>query len=207
MIRPIFVLSSGLVSVFAVLLAAFHLLPSARLVDEVFGIAPKDDACTMPCWYGVQPGVTVEYAVLTDLKDAGWTLERACNAAVYETCHEFRRGTPGETVFVYLTRGRVIQVALFHDSLTLSDLWLAFGAPDYALIPPNRGFFPSFDTAFWFGSSRISVRLRVDCPASFRDLLEMPIRSVLMWNSGTAMGGATGNLAELRQSLRLNCRL
>lgn len=207
MIRLIFVLSSGLVSVFAVLLAAFHLLPSARLVDTVFGIVPEDDACTMPCWYGVQPGVTAEYAVLTGLKDAGWMLERACNAAVYETCHKFVRGTPGETVFVYLTRGRVVQVALFHASLTLSDLWLAFGAPDYALIPPSRGSFPSFDTAFWFGSRRISVRLRVDCPASFRDLLEMPIRSVLMWNSGTAMGGATGNLAELRQSLRWNCSL
>ena len=207
MIRPILVLCSGLVSGFAVLLAAFHLLPSARLVDEVFGIAPADDACTMPCWYGVQPGVTVEYAVLTGLKDAGWTLERSCNAAVYETCHEFVRGTPGETAFVYLTSGRVIQVALFHDSLTLSDLWLAFGAPDYALIPPSRGFFPSFDTAFWFGSSGISVRLRVGCPASFRDLLDTPIRSMLMWNSGTAMGGATGSLADLRQLFRWNCSL
>lgn len=207
MSRWLFGWSAVLAAGFSLVLGAFRLLPLPAAAEAAFGVnfQPPSQPCAMPCWYGLQPGLTPESVGLEHLERAGWVPEDPCNVAVYERCSAFGRGEAGETAFLYGSGGLVIQVALFPAHLTLSDLWLAFGAPDYALIPQNQGYFPSFDTAFWFGESGVSARLRVECPAGYRDVLDAPVRSVLMWHSGTAMGGSTGSISELRRSLRENC--
>ncbi|MEP7293080.1 MAG: hypothetical protein ABI835_14960 [Chloroflexota bacterium] len=164
-----------------------------------------------PGWQGVEPGVTARGEALALLDAAGWTLDDECNAAVYERCYAFRHdgvraSEPDAVAFVYVAREQVAQIALLRFGLSLGDLWLTFGAPDYVAIPPERIRAASFDTALWFGSTGISTRIGFPCPADFRDMLRRPVSTILVWARGTAMRETdAGTIAELRRALREGC--
>ena len=189
-----------LVGVFALVLVGMHLLAPSERVQAAFG------DCVMPCWQGVQPGVTVLRDALAVLSDAGWRLDSECNAAVYDRCFAYVHSDPGQVAFVYVTAERVRQIALLRFGLTLGEVWLHFGAPDYALIPPYRGQVSAFEIALWFGGSGVSGRMGFSCPMSFGSLLAERVDTVLIWERGTAMSGTTiGTLDEVRDALRLGC--
>lgn len=189
-----------LVGLFALVLCGLRLLPPSGRVQAAFG------SCELPCWQNVQPGETLLRDALSALRGVGWSLDSECNAAVYERCFTYVRGEPPQIAFVYVTAERVRQIALLRSGLTLGEVWLHFGAPDYALIPPYRGQVAAFEIALWFGGSGISGRMGFACPTDFRDLLAERVDTLMVWERGTAMYGTTiGTLGDVRDALRRGC--
>lgn len=199
MIRLAAGMALPLVVLFAVVLGGMHLLRPPERVQAAFG------GCAMPCWQGVAPGVTLREA-LSALRESGWRLEAECNAAVYERCFAYMRGELPQVAFVYVAAEQVRQIALLRSGLTLGEVMLHFGAPDYALIPPYRGQVAAFELALWFGGSGISGRMGFACPVDFRALLAERVDTVLIWERGTALNGTSiGTLSEVRDALRRGC--
>ena|GEM_PF-6408710 len=190
---------------FALALIGLHLLPHSYKVSAMFG------ACEMPCWQGVSPGVTGERAALAQLKAAGWELDSGCNAPVYEACYAFVSdalvdGNPPQLANLYTGRSQVEQIALLRPSLTLGEVWLHLGTPDYVTLPAIWMNDPAFQMALWFGESGVSVRLGFACPQHFGDLLTSPVDSLLLWAPGTAMQGTLlGTVGDLRRALYRAC--
>lgn len=200
MTRLIMSVALPLAALFALVLGGLHLLTPSQRVQAAFGV------CEMPCWQGVQPGVTLLRDALSVLRAAGWSLNSECNAAVYERCFAYVRDDLTQVAFVYVTAERVRQIALLRSELTLGEVWLHFGAPDYALIPPYRGQVAAFEIALWFGGSGISGRMGFACPTDFRALLAERVDTLLVWERGTAMQGTMiGTLSEVREALRRGC--
>lgn len=201
MTRFVVISALPLATLFALLLGGLHLLTPSRVVRAALG------ECAFPCWQGVEPGVTARREAQTLLEAVGWVLEDECNAAVYERCYAFRNSEPDAVAFVYVAQERVTQIALLRFGLTLGDVWLTFGTPDYAAIPPVGMRAASFNTALWFGDHGISTRIGFPCPTNFPEMLRRPVNTILVWAQGTAMREvAVGSMVELRRALREGCR-
>jgi hypothetical protein len=205
MTRFYLVLGVMFTAFFALMLLTLHLLPPNTTVSTVFG------ACDMPCWQGVSPGVTGERAALAHLKAAGWVLDSGCNAPVYEACYAFVNdtfddGSPPQLANLYTGRSQVEQIALLRSNLTLGEVWLHLGTPDYVTLPSIWMNDPAFQMALWFGESGVSARLGFACPQHFGDLLASPVDSLLLWAPGTAMQGTLlGTVGDLRRALYRAC--
>lgn len=195
-LRALFMLPA----LFTLLLLALHLLPPAQRAGAVFG------ACDMPCWQGVAPGSTGDRIALAHLKARGWLLDASCNAPVYEACYAFVGGSPPQLANVYIGRSQVEQIALIESHLTLGDVWLFLGQPDYVTLPSIWMNDPSFQMALWFGSSGVSARLGFSCPQHFSDLLATPVDALIVWPPGSAMQGTLlGTVGDLRRTLYRVC--
>lgn len=200
MIRLVVIAGIALTLVFALLVGGMRLQAQNEAVGEFFG------ECPHPCWQTVQPGDTARADALADLRERGWVFDAACNAAVYDVCYALIERESNRISYVYVDEEQVVQIALLDSRLTLAELMLAFGAPDYAAIPPNRGPAVALFTSLWFGGSGVSARLRVPCPANYADMLRTPASALLVWAPGTAMGGSSlGTMADLRRVLRQVC--
>ncbi|MFN8450944.1 MAG: hypothetical protein U0521_20785 [Anaerolineae bacterium] len=185
---------------FALAVAGLRLLPLDETVSAFFG------DCAARCWQDVQPGVTARTDALAGLKVRGWRFDNECNAAVYNRCYTFIDTDRHHIAYLYIEQERVVQIALVNSGMTLGDVWLTFGAPDYAAIPVNPGSATTFFTSLWFGSAGISTRMGVPCPAKFPDVLRSRINTILVWEPGTAMRGTViGTMTDLRQTLRRIC--
>lgn len=200
MTRPLVVCGVVLTLAFALLVGALRLRAQNEAVDALFG------GCAFPCWQEIQPGVTGRSDALDFLKPRGWMFNAECNAAVYDTCYVFVENEPSRVVYLFIEQERVTQIALLDSGLTVGDLWLAFGTPDYAALPPNRPTVATFFTSLWFGSAGLSARLSIPCPAGYADLLRSRASTILVWQPGTAMAGSVlGTMTDLRQMLRQVC--
>lgn len=200
MTRPLLRGALLLISVFTLVIAGLHMLPSSSSANAVFG------DCDMPCWQGVAPGVTDDRAALAQLKAVGWALDAGCNAPVYEACYAFVGGSPPQVANVYVGRSQVEQVALLRSHLTLGDVWLFLGAPDYVTLPSIWMNDPSFQMALWFGASGVSARLGFACPQHFGDLLTSPVDALIVWPPGSAMQGSLlGTVGDLRRAVFRAC--
>ena len=200
MIRPVAITGIGLSLAFALLVGSLRLQAQDETVVTFFG------ECAFPCWQSVQPGTTARTDALADLRRRGWVFDTQCNSAVYDACYAFIESESSRISYLYVEEEQVIQLALLDSRLTLGEIMLAFGSPDYAAVPPNRGPAVALFTSLWFGGVRVSARLRVPCPADYDDMLRTPVSVLLVWAPGTAMRAETmGTLADLRQVLRQAC--
>jgi hypothetical protein len=162
--------------------------------------------CTMPCWQGVQPGVTLHRAALSALNTRGWVLRGQCNAAVYDDCDLFMRDDADLVAYLYIGAGQVKQIALFRTGLALGDVWLALGSPEYAAISPSSYRAISLNTALWFSPSEVSTRMNFPCPVGFAEMLRIPVSTILVWAHGTSMQGTVfGSVGELRLAMHRVC--
>jgi len=198
--RPLVIAGVALSLVFALLVSSLRLQAQNESVGDYFG------DCTLPCWQQVQPGVTARAEALASLKPRGWMFDTECNAAVYDTCYTFAEAGPSGVAYLYIDADQVVQIALLDSGMTLGEILLTFGAPDYATIPPNRGRAITFFTSLWFGRAGISARMSVPCPAGYPDVLRTRVSTILVWAPGTRMrGDVLGTLTDLRQTLRQIC--
>jgi hypothetical protein len=201
MLRLFLITSLLLTTLFTAALAGLHAQPP-----------PPDDSaayfgdCTMPCWQGVQPGVTLHRDALSALNTRGWVLHGQCNAAVYDDCDLFKRDDADLVAYLYIGAGQVKQIALFRTGLVLGDVWLALGSPEYAAISPTSYRAISLNTALWFSPSEVSTRMNFPCPVGFAEMLRIPVSTILVWANGTSMQGTVfGSVSELRLAMHRVC--
>lgn len=200
MTRLLAIAGIGLSLVFALLVVGLRWQAQDEAVEALFG------HCSLPCWQAVQPGTTARGDALTKLRERGWAYYAECNAAVYDVCYIFVEGDPSQSAYVYVEQEQVVQIALLFPHLTLGEILLAFGVPDYAAIPPNTAPAAAFFTAFWFGGARVSARMSAPCPAQYAELLRTPVNTMLVWAPGTAMRVDTlGTMTDVRDTLRAVC--
>lgn len=200
MTRPLLIAGAGLSLAFALLVGGLRLQAGDGMANAFFG------DCVAPCWQQLQPGVASRADALALLKPRGWSFDAECNSAVYDVCYIFADEQSERTANVFIAGDQVKQIALLDSGIALGDIWLMYGPPDYAAIPPARASTVTFFTALWFGNAGISARLSIPCPARYPDVLRAPIRTILVWERGTAMRGDTiGSVGDLRQMLRRIC--
>ena len=199
MLRPLLITSLLLTTFFTLTLGGLH-LQTHNDAQGYFG------DCTMPCWQGVQPGVTTHADSLRELNARGWILRGQCNAAVYELCDLMMRDDSDLVAYVYVDNNQVKQIALFRSGMTLGDVWLALGSPEYAAISPTTYRAISLNTALWFSPSEVSTRMNFPCPAGFAEMLRIPVNTILVWANGTSMQGTVfGSVGELRLAMHQVC--
>jgi len=189
-----------LTMLFALMIGGLRLLPPDRVVTSFFG------DCSMPCWNGIEAGVTSRSDALALLKSLGWVLQADCNAAVYDACADLTRADSHQEAFVYIEADQVAEIALFNPGFVVGDVWLAYGAPEIAGIAPDPSPMTLLNTSLWFERAQISTHIDLACPAPFGDLLQSPIDSLLVWLPGSAMDGTVrGTLADLRRTFHQVC--
>jgi hypothetical protein len=201
MIRPFMIISLVFTLLFSGALAGLRLQPQ-----------PSNDAqgylggCSMPCWQGVQPGVSSRYDALNELRARGWVLRGECNPAIYDVCDLVMRDDANLVAYIYISAEQVQQIALFRAGLTLGDVWLALGSPEYAAISPHTYRAASLNTALWFSPSQVSTLMNFPCPAGFAEMLRFPVSTILVWARSTAMTGIVfGSIGDLRQAIQQVC--
>jgi hypothetical protein len=201
MLRFLLVAMTLLTLCFAIMLSVLHLQAQPpRDSQAYFG------DCAMPCWEGIQPGVTTRVDALRTLNARGWELGGQCNAAVYDSCDLFMRDAADLIAYLYVGAGQIKQIALFRSGLLLGDVWLALGSPEYAAISPHTYRAASLNTALWFSPSEVSTRMNFPCPAGFAEMLRIPVDTILVWANGTSMTGTVfGNVGELRSAMHKVC--
>jgi len=203
MLRPFLITSLLLTLLFAGALATLHVQPPPS--SDTQGYL---GGCAMPCWQGVQPGVTARSDALRELKARGWALRGQCNAAVYDLCDLFMREGSDLVAYIYVGADQVKQIALFRSGMTLGDVWLALGSPQYAAISPTSYRAAFLNMALWFSPSEISTRTTYPCPSGFAEMLRFPVSTILVWANGTAMQGTIfGSVGDLRQAMQRVCGL
>jgi hypothetical protein len=190
-------LSLLLMAFFALLLAAMHVGTPENIAAADFG-----DCSAMPCWQGVQPGITPRAAAIDGLKAGGWTLREQCNPAVYQACYSFSRAATDPIAFLYVDQEVVRQIALVRNRLRLGDLWLALGSPETSAIAPRSYRASWLNAALWFDPANVSTRMKFACPLGFSNMLLKEIDTILVWEAGTAMRGTTlDSPADLRRAV------
>ncbi len=201
MLRPFLMFALVFMTLFTTMLAGLRLQPPPPGDSQrYFG------DCAMPCWQGVQPGVSAHRDAQNALTQRGWTQRGQCNAAVYEVCDLFMRDDSDLVGYIYISAGQVKQIALFRSGLTLGDVWLALGSPEYAAISPSSYRAVTLNTALWFSPSEVSTRMNFPCPVGFAEMLRIPINTILVWASGTAMQGTVfGSVGDLRLAMHRVC--
>ena len=188
MIRLLLLTSLLLTLLFGLILGGIRLQPQdGSPIMMTFGT--PEDACTMPCWRGFQPGVTGRANALALLTSFDWELLTLpdCAELPLDHCSIFYlRNTADERQMteIDVLREQVNVITLLNPAFTLGDALLVFGQPDRGTYQVDYDYvrrrYGRFYVWLWFNSFGISMRAHVTCPANFRDLLSAPITAAIL---------------------------
>src|SRR5512134_1929391 len=176
MIRPLLIAAVVLNLLFVLIVSGIHLQPpTSAAVTTAFG------ACAMPCWQGVQPGVTSRERAIGLLTGMDWhtNTPARCTDLPFDQCNTYyltNPANPQQIAQVNVDQAGVDGVILTSTEFTLGEVLAMFGQPDrgsyqmeYNLTHHHFGFW------VWFDGVGIGVRAFVGCPAAFPDLLRAPV--------------------------------
>jgi hypothetical protein len=181
MIRLVLVTAPILSLLFALMLIGIHLQsPTSAAVTTVFGV------CAMPCWQGVQPGVTSRENALALLTDMNWQANTParCTDIPFDQCDTYyltNPTNPRQIAQVNVDQEGVDGVILTSTEFTLGEALAMFGQPDRGSYQMEYNL-THHRFAFWVWFDRVGVGVRtfIGCPAAFHDLLRAPVTAVTL---------------------------
>ena len=214
MIFAITRLALSITMLFALLLGVLRLPSIGKEAGAAAFFTPPSN-CGIPCWQAFQPGVTGRENAIALLGRLKWLPVSDCLSTSFDTCSGFfwvNNAHPEYHAYVYLGSDQVYQIALSNPGLTLGDVWLTFGRPDFGV--PDTRYRASLGnggityTAMWFGSDGINTQVQLLCPANFSGLLQAPVSTLILWHRDATptQDASRDALPDLRRAFRAVCR-
>ena len=206
MSRVILLAALGLTALFALALAALHFQPNNNPASAYF----RD--CSMPCWEGVQPGVTSVADALTRINAAvGLDAHKEdCFDPPSEACIRYRWASAnGGRLSTEMEVGydEIGAVIAWQPDFRLGDVLLALA--DQQLRPygvsQNAVQRNQFITRLYFADSQISLNAQTSCPATSLQWMETPISLVMVDSAPIASVGSVDDFALLLKTFYQTC--
>ena len=161
----------------------------------------------MPCWQGVQPGVTSVDAALARINTAvGFAAyKEACFNPPSDACVRYRWSTPDDgklSTEMEVGYGEIGAVMAWNPGFTLGDALLTLNDLHLTLYGAYQGEIQSgkFVSQLLFADSHLSVRAVTPCPGTYLDLIETPVNIVMV---DSAKMGTQSSLPSFAAVLRM----
>lgn len=140
--RNLFIVSALLTALFTLCVALIHTQPRQDDALRAFVLPPE--GCAAPCWQGLQPGVTDIFGIMSTLKSNVWV-----SGVHHENYSKFSDGfvrwnwSEQRPAFIRADDYNslwydesVAQNFYIETQLSLGEVWLVLGQPDWTLIRP-----------------------------------------------------------------------
>lgn len=166
MLQLILKFTGFLLAAFTALLVVLHAQP----YDDhgLRDFLTTDVDCTMPCFLGIRPEVTLVDSAITLLENHPWVKavhapeQKVGFAITWDWSGKQPAWLSDHRGLLHL-RGMVVQQILLTTTLSYGDLWLAFHAPEQMnykpTFDPNRLIYTSV-----FDNGMFQTQSTVDCP-------------------------------------------
>ncbi len=167
-----------LTAIFALALSALRLMPQPSIIQMNLS------ACAIPCWQGVQPGVTGAQAAVDHLSALNRfaAFEAPCEAA-RSSCQRYTWVPPGDQILytqIEIDSGQVGSVLAYNPGFSLGEAIVALQALNVDLDGADPNFIENnqFYTQIMFADSHVVMETFAPCGATYLDLLRAPIRTL-----------------------------
>ncbi len=158
--RAAFVVSTFFTLLFAASIAAIHAQPYDDNGLRDF-LTPPDD-CPMPCFMGIRPGMTTYAEAVAILEAHDWIRTVDTSRGRFRLIATW---SGAQSAWIRETRelnlpfeDDVVQQVFVATHITLGDLWLALGSPEYLRRLESLDNLGSFSAAYPFGMMGFTVQ-------------------------------------------------
>jgi hypothetical protein len=195
-----------------VCLAFFAVLSVAVIVaaqggQTSFRSFAEFDGCAMPCWDGIEPGVTEQSAALAriDAMMGFSALQVRCTLRSLVYCVRYTwmpQDVTARAAEMQFIPGQTEMVVVYNPGFTIGEALLTLDRLQVGFYGASDGFVANhrFHIQLLFADSRLAFRAIAACPGSFLSLVHAPVRSVEVRSSPITTAPPISTFAALRRS-------
>jgi hypothetical protein len=211
-------LSSRLVRLGILFLSLFAALSAVAMSGaqqgQPFRTFDDFDGCAMPCWQGIEPGITGQNEALAriDAMMGFSALQVRCTLRSLVYCVRYTwmpHDVTERAAEMQFIPGQTEMVVIYNPGFTVGEALLTLDRLQVGFYGASEGFVANrrFHIQLLFADSRLALRAIAACPGSFLSLIQSPVRSVEVRSSQITSAPPLTTFTALRQSFIHLCSI
>jgi hypothetical protein len=168
--------------------------------------------CAMPCWQGIQPGITGQLDALTRIDEVmGFpALQVRCTLRALTYCVRYTwmpQDVTARAAEMQIIPGQTEAVVVYNPGFTVGEALLVLHDLHVDFYGASQGYLANerFYVQLLFADSRLVLRAVAACSGSYYDLIEAPVRSVEVRSTPIDTMPVLSSFVDLRQSFAQLC--